>query len=227
MSGLLKSRYALCLTCLILDLTRKKKKQKGILAGRAKFPTHSYLVNNNNSHGRISFSVCAVLHQIHSGHGAVLIPILSLPDLHLYTSILIPLFLLDQTSHAPQFIHLKLEKERPLGGCPMHPWQQGKVLVGSSPTSDRLGPPGYQSVWSPSIHARLHDHLHVDQTDYMQEVNPHFYTMPCEVPFRSVYQSTTLNRVRVEKSGDQIGWNSRHAKQPATRLRWFGPELPF
>ncbi|KAE8161415.1 hypothetical protein BDV40DRAFT_267835 [Aspergillus tamarii] len=134
------------------DSRLDKEKEKGHpcrLAGRAKFPTHSYyLVNNNNNNnhdGRISFSVCAVLHQIHSGHGAVLITILSSPDLHLY-SILIPLFLLDQTSHAPQFIHLKLEKESPLGGCLMHPWQQGKVLVESSPTSDRLGPPDYQSA---------------------------------------------------------------------------------
>ncbi|KAE8130688.1 hypothetical protein BDV38DRAFT_276583 [Aspergillus pseudotamarii] len=139
MSGLLKSR-----------LDKEKEKEKGTLAGHAKFPTHSYLVNNNNnssSHGRISFSVCAVLHQIHSGHGAVLLPILSSPDLHLYTSILIPLFLLDQTSHAPQFIHLKLEKEPPLGGCPMHPWQQGKVLVG---LPERLEPPlsmlGYMTI---------------------------------------------------------------------------------
>ncbi|KAB8247809.1 hypothetical protein BDV35DRAFT_181853 [Aspergillus flavus] len=120
----------------------KSRKKKGILAGGAKSTTHSYLDNNNNNnnnHGRISFSVCAVLHQIHSGHGAVLIPILSLLDLHLY--ILVSLFLLNQASHAPQLIHLELEKEPPLGGFPMHPWQQRKVLVGTRPTSDRLGQP--------------------------------------------------------------------------------------
>ncbi|KAE8397064.1 hypothetical protein BDV37DRAFT_277205 [Aspergillus pseudonomiae] len=103
------------------------KKKKAILAGGAKLLTHSYLDNNHN-HGRISFSVCAVLHQIHSGHGAVPIPVLSATGLaSLY--IVVPLFPLDQDSQPP------------LGNRPMHPWQQSKILVGSGPVSDRLGEP--------------------------------------------------------------------------------------
>ncbi|KAF7628233.1 hypothetical protein AFLA_003595 [Aspergillus flavus NRRL3357] len=179
--------------------------KKGILAGGAKSTTHSYLDNNNNNnnnnHGRISFSVCAVLHQIHSGHGAVLIPILSLLDLHLY--ILVSLFLLNQASHAPQLIHLELEKEPPLGGFPMHPWQQRKVLVGTRPTSDRLGQPDRLEPTASMLGYMTISTL-IKQTIAGGE------SPPLEYP-----------------SGDQIGRNSRHAKQPATRLDGSAQSYPF
>ncbi|KAB8212388.1 hypothetical protein BDV34DRAFT_3354 [Aspergillus parasiticus] len=138
----------------------KSRKKKGILAGGAKSTTHSYLDNNN--HGRISFSVCAVLHQIHSGQGAVLIPILSLPDLHLY--ILVSLFSPGPSQPCSTAHSSRIRKRASIGWFPNasmaaeKSFGQDQADIRSIRTTTPLR--------AHSIHARLHGHLHVDQTDY-------------------------------------------------------------
>ncbi|KAE8320476.1 hypothetical protein BDV39DRAFT_41399 [Aspergillus sergii] len=136
MSGLAKSRYVLSLTCLILDFDEEKgkKKRPSLQEVPSQQPIHTWTTTTTDAFHSPSvpfstkYTPGTVQFSSLSYHCRICISISSFLC-----------FLLDQTSHAPQLIHLELEKEPPLGDFSMHPWQQRKVLVGTRPTSDRLG----------------------------------------------------------------------------------------